>query len=366
MNSPESRVWLFVVGARPQFVKLAAVLRVASARAGLASDGLLLQTIHTGQHYDHGMSQVFFDEMEIPTPDLNLGVGSGPHGAMTAKMLKGLEREMIERRPAMVVTFGDTNSTMAAALAAAKLNIPTAHIEAGLRSFNRRMPEEINRIVADHISDFLFCPSEASAAQLRNEGVERGIHVVGDVMYDAFLHYQNRAIPPGVEGPFVLATLHRPDTVENPDQLASVIEGISACPLPVVLPAHPRTRRQLIEFNIMNSGKVSVVDPLSYFEMLGHLAACRFVITDSGGLQKEAFYAGKRCITARTETEWTELVEAGANRIVNHDRDALVEAFEWAMQPFDVTARPYGDGHACERIVDILSGSTAAPPVTAG
>lgn len=366
MNPDENPLWLFVVGARPQFVKLAAVMRAARAHARAFPGGLLLQTIHTGQHYDHGLSQVFFDEMEIPAPDLNLGVGSGHHGAMTAKMLKGLEREMLERHPALVVTFGDTNSTMAAALTAAKLNIPTAHIEAGLRSFNRRMPEEINRVVTDHISNLLFCPSEASAEQLRKEGIERGVHVVGDVMYDTFLHYRSRAIAPKIEGEFVLATLHRPDTVENAESLASVIQGISSCPLPVVLPAHPRTRRQLIEFDIEKTGKIRIVDPLSYFEMLGHLDACQFVITDSGGLQKEAFYAGKRCITTRSETEWTELVDIDANRIVNHDRDALIDAFDWALRPFDITAHPYGDGHACERIVDLLAAAAPARPIAAG
>jgi len=366
MNPTENPVWLFVVGARPQFVKLAAVIRAAQAWTASTPGGPLLQTIHTGQHYDHGLSQVFFDEMEIPTPDLNLGVGSGQHGAMTAKMLKGLEREMLERHPAIVITFGDTNSTMAAALAAAKLNIPTAHVEAGLRSFNRTMPEEINRVVTDHVSDLLFCPSEASADHLLKEGLERGVHVVGDVMYDAFLHYRNRAISPKVEGPFALATLHRPETVENPEHLAAVIDGLAACPLPVVLPAHPRTRRQLIEFDIEKSGRIQIVDPLSYFEMLGHLDACGFVITDSGGLQKEAFYAGKRCITARSETEWTELVDVGANRIVNHDRDALINAFDWAMRPFDIEARPYGDGHACKKIVDVLAAATPAPPSAVG
>lgn len=358
MTRSDAPVWLFVVGARPQFVKLAAVLRAAEARnRSLPSSAVRpsLQTIHTGQHYDHGMSQVFFDEMEIPTPDLNLGVGSGHHGAMTAKMLKGLEREMLERRPAIVVTFGDTNSTMAAALTAAKLRIPTAHVEAGLRSFNRAMPEEINRVVTDHVSDLLFCPSKTSARQLRREGIEDGVHVVGDVMYDAFLHYRDRAIEPKIDGPFALATLHRAETVEHPEHLAAVIDGLSACPLPVVLPAHPRTRRQLIEFDIEKAGKIRIVDPLSYFEMLGHLERCSFVFTDSGGLQKEAFYAGKRCITARTETEWTELVDAGANRLVNHDAGSIREAFEWARRPFDIGEQPYGDGRACEMIVDVLA-----------
>lgn len=358
MNPPDSPIWLFVVGARPQFVKLAAVLRaaqqLADGRRAASLPSPRFVTIHTGQHYDQGMSQVFFDEMEIPTPDLNLGVGSGPHGAMTAKMLKGLEREMLDRRPALVVTFGDTNSTMAAALAAVKLHIPTAHIEAGLRSFNRAMPEEINRIVTDHVSDFLFCPSDASRRLLENEGLVRGVHVVGDVMYDAFLFYRRRAIPPAISGPFVLATIHRQETVDDPDRLRGVISALGRCPLPVILPAHPRTRRQLVEFDIQPLGSLRLVEPLSYFEMLGHLDRCAYVVTDSGGLQKEAFYAGKRCITVRDESEWVELEEIGANRVTGTRPEAIEAAMEWARLPLDLSPQPYGDGHASEKIITRL------------
>jgi UDP-GlcNAc3NAcA epimerase len=368
MNAAQPPLWLFVVGARPQFVKLAAVLRAAGALAArLEAAGQTpprLQTLHTGQHYDHGMSQVFFDEMEIPTPDLNLGVGSGPHGAMTGKMLRGLEREFIERRPAVVVTFGDTNSTMAAALAAAKLRIPTAHVEAGLRSFNRAMPEEINRVVTDHVSDWLFCPSAAARDQLAREGLTRGVHVVGDVMFDALLHYRRRAAPPPFERPFALATLHRQETVDDPEILAPVMAALAASPIPVVLPAHPRTRKRLIEFDIPLADSVRLVEPLSYFEMLGCLDACDFVLTDSGGLQKEAFYCGKRCLTLRSETEWTELVDIGANRVVGADEAAIRDAFAWARQPLDAPASPYGDGHAAELIVDILHREQPPPATT--
>lgn len=353
MTDSAPAAWLFVVGARPQFVKLAAVLRAARGmRAGRALPPI--QTIHTGQHYDHGMSQVFFDEMEIPEPDLNLGIGSGLHGAMTGRMLEALEREFIGRKPSLVVTFGDTNSTLAAALAAAKLRVPTAHIEAGLRSFNRAMAEEINRVVTDHVSDLLFCPSEASRRLLEQEGLTRGVHVVGDVMFDTFLHYRARAVDPAVSRPFALATLHRPETVDHPEKLAGVLAAFGRCPVPVRLPLHPRTRRQMAEAGLAAPANVVIVEPLSYFEMLGHLARCEFVITDSGGLQKEAFYAGKRCITARDETEWTELRDLGVNRVTGTDPDALAAAFDWARAPLDVAAQPYGDGHACERILEVL------------
>lgn len=345
--------WLFVVGARPQFIKLAAVLRAAERlRPGSALPPI--QTLHTGQHYDHGMSQIFFDEMELPVPNLNLGIGSGLHGAMTGRMLEALEREFVGRGPSMVITFGDTNSTLAAALAAAKLHIPTAHIEAGLRSFNRAMAEEINRVVADHVSDLLFCPSEASRHLLEKEGLTRGVHVVGDVMFDTFLHYRARAIEPKIQGPFALATLHRPETVDHPEKLAGVLASFGRCPVPVRLPMHPRTRGRMDAAGLEPPANVQVIEPLSYFEMLGHLDRCAFVITDSGGLQKEAFYAGKRCITARDETEWTELVDIGANRVVGTDPDAIAAAFDWAAKTLDASAQPYGDGKACERILRVL------------
>jgi UDP-GlcNAc3NAcA epimerase len=302
--------------------------------------------------------------MEIPMPDLNFGVGSGPHGAMTGEMLRGLERECLDRRPSVVVTFGDTNSTMAAALAAAKLRVPTAHIEAGLRSFNRAMPEEINRVVADHVSDWLFCPSAASRDQLAREGLTRGVHIVGDVMFDALLHYRRRAVAPSFDRPFALATLHRQETVDAPDRLRPVMAALAASPIPVVLPAHPRTRRRLLEFDIPVADSIRLVDPLSYFEMLGCLDACDFVLTDSGGLQKEAFYCGKRCVTLRNETEWTELVDIGANHVVGTDEAAIRAAFDWARQPLDAPASPYGDGHAAELIVDILHREQLPPAIT--
>lgn len=348
---------MVVVGARPQFIKAAALFRAIYATTESSKrKSLNACLIHTGQHYDHGMSQVFFEEMELPEPAANLGVGSGLHGTMTARMLEGLEREMLARRPAVVVTFGDTNSTLAGALAAAKLRIPTAHVEAGLRSFNRAMPEEINRIVADHISDFLFCPSEPARAQLQSEGITKGVHVVGDVMYDAALFYRAKAVKPNRQGSFALATLHREENVENSERLASILRALARAPLPVVLPAHPRTRRKITELGLADLGAIEIIEPLSYFSMLGHLDACSFVVTDSGGLQKEAFYFGKRCITVRDETEWTELVEIGANRLAGANQESISREFDWARSPLTNLPELYGSGNAAERIVEILCG----------
>lgn len=344
-----------IVGARPQFVKAAVVSRaIAKYNRTRPVQSIVEQIVHTGQHYDYGMSQAFFDDMGIPSPVINLGVGSGSHGVMTGAILAGLEQEMLARRPHAVLVYGDTNSTLAGALAATKLHVPVAHVEAGLRSFNRQMPEEINRIVTDHVSTSLFCPCERAKAQLAREGITQGVHVVGDVMYDAVCYYRPKAIPPAYEHPYALASLHRAENTDNAQRLRRILAALSAAPVPMILPLHPRTRHTLERERIVVTGQIHLLAPLSYLAMLGHLERCAFVVTDSGGLQKEAFFFGKKCITLRDETEWLELVECGANRVVGAEEAAILAAFAWAMQPLSQVPELYGQGDAGERIVQIL------------
>ena len=350
-----------VVGARPQFVKAAVVSRaIAEHNRAAGATVLAEEIVHTGQHYDRLMSQVFFEEMDIPAPAVNLDVGSGRHGEMTGAMLAGLEREILARRPDWVVVHGDTNSTLAGALAAAKLHVPVAHVEAGLRSFNRRMPEEINRVVTDHVAHCLFCPSEHAKELLAREGVTDGVHVVGDVMFDAVRHYRPRAVPPDHPRPFALASLHRAENTDDRERLTDILGAMARSPVPVVLPLHPRTRGAIEREGIELGGRVAACEPLPYFAMLGHLEACAFVITDSGGLQKEAYFFGKKCLTVRDETEWTELVDVGANRVVGADPAAIAAAFDWALEPLAATRTLYGDGHAGARIADILAVPTSS------
>lgn len=344
-----------IVGARPQFIKAAVVSRaIADWNASHRESTLAEEIVHTGQHYDALLSDCFFEEMSIPQPVCNLGVGSGGHGEMTGQMLAQLEKEMLARRPDVVLVYGDTNSTLAGTLAAAKLHIPVAHVEAGLRSFNRRMPEEINRILTDHAASLLLCPSKNSAEQLYKEGISCGVHVVGDVMYDALRFYMDQATLPQIESPFVLASVHRAENTDDPDRLKAIIEAMQACPVPVILPLHPRTRKALQQASIEPREPLRLIDPLPYLAMLGHLKECQFVMTDSGGLQKEAYFAGKRCLTLRDETEWTELVACGANRLVGADPANIVAAYPWAQMPLGETGQPYGDGQAGGRIVSLL------------
>jgi UDP-GlcNAc3NAcA epimerase len=344
-----------VVGARPQFVKAAVVSRAIAECNKLApAQSIIEQIVHTGQHYDYMMSQAFFDEMALPRPVINLGVGSGLHGAMLGAMVTSLEQEILTRRPDWVLVYGDTNSTLAGALAAAKLHVPVAHVEAGLRSFNRRMPEEINRVLTDHVSDHLFCPSEGAKAQLAREGITQGVHVVGDVMYDAVCFYRQKAIAPTYEGPYVIASLHRAENTDDPQRLQGILRAMGQAPLPVMLPLHPRTRLIFEREHLTVYGQTHILEPQSYFAMLGHLERCAFVITDSGGLQKEAFFFGKKCITVRDETEWTELVACGANRVVGTEEAAICAVFPWALQPLSQVPELYGQGNAGERIVQLL------------
>jgi UDP-GlcNAc3NAcA epimerase len=356
-----------VVGARPQFVKAATLSRaIARHNAARPAATVIEKIVHTGQHYDANMSDVFFQELEIPAPAFHLGIGSGSHGAQTGRMLEAIEAVIAEERPDAVLVYGDTNSTLAAALAASKLHVAVAHVEAGLRSFNRRMPEEVNRVVADHLSAWLFCPTRVAVENLRKEGVVAGVQNVGDVMYDGMLHYRARADEgalgkAGVErGRYVLATVHRAENTDDPARLRGVLEalGIAAAAFGrVVLALHPRTRARLIGEAIDVPPGVHVIDPAPYLEMIALLANARAVMTDSGGVQKEAFFLEVPCITLRDETEWIETTDCDANRLAGADRERARQAIdalgEGRWKP-DFSARPYGSGHAAEAIVASL------------
>lgn len=353
---------LTIVGARPQFIKAAAVSRAIAARHDVTET-----IVHTGQHYDANMSDVFFDELVIPRPGRHLGIGGGGHGAMTGRQLELLEGVLLETMPDWVLVYGDTNSTLAGALAAAKLHIPVAHVEAGLRSFNRRMPEEINRVVTDHVSTLLFAPTATARSHLLAEGIKPdAIRLVGDVMYDAALFYRDRArMPEGFSelglapGGFVLATIHRAENTDDPDRLAAIFRGLAGSGQDVVLPLHPRTRQALASLNIAIPDRIRVIPPVGYLEMVWLELNCGSIATDSGGVQKEAYFHGKPCVTMRDETEWVELVEAGWNTLVGADADAISAALSDPRCP-PGRAELYGDGTAAEQVLDhlVASGSS--------
>ncbi len=359
---------LTVVGARPQFIKAATVSRAIARHNGQSPAARIDETIvHTGQHYDANMSQVFFDELEIPQAAVHLGIGSASHGAQTGLMLAALEDVVARESPACVLVYGDTNSTLAGALAAAKLQVPVAHVEAGLRSFNRRMPEEINRVLCDHIAAALYCPTQAAVANLGREGVTAGVELVGDVMYDGMLHYRAKASAGILDtlgvAPrrYLLATIHRAENTDDPERLRAIASALARAGErfgTVVLPLHPRTRNVLTHAAIALPASVRVVDPAPYFEMIALMASARAILTDSGGVQKEAFFLAVPCLTLRGETEWVETVECGANKLVGADPDAVLAALaeleSGAWKP-DFSSRPYGSGHAAEAIVRSLA-----------
>ncbi len=349
-----------VVGARPQFIKAAAISRaIRKDPTGKIQEVL----VHTGQHHDENMSGVFFQELEIPEPRYNLAISGGLHGAMTGRMLVGIEKVLVEEKPDWLLVYGDTNSTLAGALAAAKLHIPVAHVEAGLRSFNMRMPEEINRVVADRVSTLLFCPTKTAVTNLLNEGVTLGVHNVGDVMYDVSLYSADRARQTskvlnrlGLKpGQFALATCHRAENTDDPRRLNSILEALNTISgdLPVVLPLHPRTRKQIeaLGLNPLVS-KLRVIEPLAFLDMVALEQDAKVILTDSGGVQKEAFFYGIPCVTMRDETEWIETVELGWNQLTGADTEAIVCAVRSAKQGRQ--ASPYGCGRAGESILDIL------------
>lgn len=342
-----------ILGARPQFIKA-----WATSRALLAA-GFDEIVVHTGQHYDENLSGRFFTELDLPKPHHHLGVGSGPHGRQTGRMLEAIETVLLAENPDWVLVYGDTNSTLAGALAAAKLHIPVAHVEAGLRSRNRAMPEEINRVATDHISELLLCPSPDAVAQLSSEGITRGVHEVGDVMHDALLHFAARARAESTvlerlgfpSGGYHAATLHRAELTDDPPRLRALLSVLGDLDQPVVLPLHPRTRARLGDESA-SFGRLRLIEPLGYLDMLALVSSADRVLTDSGGLQKEAYWLRRPCVTLRAETEWTETVASGWNHLA-HDDPARIRSALRASAP-DTHPALYGRGDAAPRIAALL------------
>ena len=358
---------LTVIGARPQFVKAAVLSRVMAQRSGISE-----VIVHTGQHYDANMSDIFFTEMNIPRPNYNLAVGGNSHGAMTGRMLEQVENVIIKEMPDAVLVYGDTNSTIAGALAAAKLHVPVAHVEAGLRSFNMKMPEEINRILTDRISHWLFCPTTVAVNNLVREGfIPEAVYPilanVGDVMYDAALYYKEIAQPNSAvsetisrfDSGFFLSTIHRVENTDDPERLKAIFESLQEISeaLPIVVPLHPRTRKMLdsIGLYMISDDRLIILDPVSYFDMITLLSRCRGVFTDSGGVQKEAYFFQKPCITLREETEWVELVDYGFNTLVGANRERILAAVDNLRNTSpDYSMALYGHGDAGDKIVNLL------------
>lgn len=345
-----------IVGARPQFVKLAVVSR---ALREYHEEHI----IHTGQHYDYNMSARFFQELTIPAPDYHLECGSGTHGSQTACMLKAIEEVLLKERFDQVLVYGDTNSTLAGALAAAKLHIPVAHVEAGLRSFNRTMPEEINRVVTDHLSERLFCPTETSLNHLRTEGISRGVELVGDVMYDLLLQVRP-ALPTRAQELFprvgvtphsyILVTIHRSANTDDRQALHNIVQALNAIDMPVIFPVHPRTRAALQRYDLSCRAHVRLIEPVGYYDMLVLEHYAYRILTDSGGVQKEAFFLEVPCVTLRRETEWMETVEAGWNTLVDTDCQDILRAIDKPTPP-PLLKNPFGEGDASKRIARSLS-----------
>lgn len=343
-----------IVGARPQFIKAAPV----SAALRQSFTEIL---VHTGQHYDHGMSAVFFQELGIPEPEYNLGIGSGSHGQQTGQMLAAIEDVLLREKPDWVLVYGDTNSTLAGALAAAKLHIPIAHVEAGLRSYNRAMPEEINRVLTDHCSNLLFCPTQTAVDNLASEGIHEGVHLVGDVMVDALYYFLPKAGQSPVlnqysltPGDYVLATIHRASNTDTAEALAQVLDCLAQSQWPVVWPIHPRTAAALHRFTLTPPPNVRLIPPVGYLEMLALEKQARFILTDSGGVQKEAYIFAVPCITLREDTEWVETVAQGWNTLTGADATKVREAL--ARPRPDTTPPPvFGDGAAAAKIAHYLS-----------
>ena len=361
-----------IVGARPQFIKAAPVSR-AIQKHNLEGHGTQIKEVivHTGQHYDDKMSAIFFRDLDLPDPHVNLDIGSGPHGWQTAQILMRVEEVLIAQKPDLVMVYGDTNSTLAGALAAVKLHIPVAHIEAGLRSFNREMPEEHNRVVSDHLSDLLFCPTQTAVKNLEHEGISKGVHCVGDVMYDSVLFNIHLAekrshilkqynLKPKS---YALATVHRAENTDGPERLKAILnalEEITSNGLPVILPLHPRTRNKISDFNLSHNS-LQLIDPVSYLDMLVLEKQAKVILTDSGGVQKEAYWFEVPCITLRNETEWLETVESGWNIIVGSESMSITKAVEQA-QSGSIHQNAYGDGLTAEEIVKIASSVNLSDP----
>lgn len=347
---------LSVIGARPQFIKCAPLSRSIRRE----HEEIL---VHTGQHYDAEMSDIFFEELNIPLPDYNLGIGSSSHGEQTGEMLIAIEKVLHKEKPDIVLVYGDTNSTLAGALAASKLHIKVAHVEAGLRSFDRNMPEEINRVITDHISSLLFCPTDSAVINLRKEGILSGVHQVGDVMLDALKYNLKIAEERStilddlnlISKGYLVVTVHRPSNTDSLENLSSIVKALCNSDLPVVFPVHPRTKKCLKQYELWEKldGNIKVVPPLGYLEMLQLTANARKVLTDSGGIQKEAYMLKVPCITMRKNTEWIETIEDGWNVLVGADYESIMDSighFEGTKSIGNV----FGNGDAAERICDAL------------
>ena len=351
---------LTVVGARPQFIKAAPVSKA------LGESGHQEFLVHTGQHYDYGMSQIFFEELGIPEPNVNLGVGSGSHGRQTGQMLIGLEEIVQAEKPDWVLVYGDTNSTLAGALVACKLQIPIVHVEAGLRSFNRAMPEEHNRVLTDHCSELLFCPTQTAVDNLAQEGITAGVHLVGDRMYDAVLQFSEIARQRSTilhqlnvePKKYLLATVHRPYNTDVPDNILSILTAFQEIGETIIFPVHPRTRKQIAQLDgILDLPRlkhyVKMIEPVGYLDMLMLEQHARMILTDSGGIQKEAHFFGVPCVTLRPETEWVETVAAGWNVIVGAEREEIVKQAR-ALRPKGTPPLIFGNGRAAHQIVSHL------------
>lgn len=346
---------LTVIGARPQFIKAATV----SNKIRLNGNTEIL--VHTGQHYDNNMSDIFFEELRIPKPDYNLNIGSSNHGHQTGNMLIALEDIYLKEKPDIVLVYGDTNSTLAGSLCASKLLIPVAHVEAGLRSFNKAMPEEQNRILTDHISDLLFTPTLTAVNNLQNENVTKGVHNVGDVMYDAINLFKERAkeVSTIIEkfnlapNSYVLSTIHRAENTNSIERLASILSALSSCGKKIVLPLHPRTKKFIEEYNLHIGDNIKIIDPVGYLDMISLQENSQKIVTDSGGVQKEAYFLKKPCITMRDETEWVETVENGWNVIVGSDSNKIMNALE-NFNPTGTPASAFGNGDSSSIITQII------------
>jgi UDP-N-acetylglucosamine 2-epimerase len=353
-----------VVGARPQFIKAAPVSRA------LRQGSHAVTLIHTGQHYDYAMSQVFFDELDVSPPHVNLSVGSGSHARQTAEMLWRIEEVLEAERPDVVVVFGDTNSTLAGALATCKLRLPLAHVEAGLRSFNRAMPEEHNRVLTDHCADMLFCPTGTAVFNLAREGVTQGVHLVGDTMLDAVRHFlpvarrrstvlRDLGLSPDR---YALLTIHRAYNTDDAGALEAILSAVSELEETIVFPVHPRTRKQLEQFNLWPMpahSRLKLIDPVGYTDMLILEQHARLIVTDSGGMQKEAYFLGVPCVTVRPETEWVETLEGGWNVVAGTTREGVLRAVTSANRPDGPAPPLFGTGDAAQRIVRILESAVA-------
>ena len=347
-----------IVGARPQFVKCAPLSRELRKKHTEV-------LVHTGQHYDPEMSDVFFSELGIPEPDYHLGVGSGPHGKQTGEILFRVEEVLLGEEPDIVVVYGDTNSTLGGALAAAKLHIPVAHVEAGLRSFDRTMPEEINRVVTDHLSDLLFCPTTTAVENLACEGITRGVHLAGDVMVDALVYNRQLAMEQSTildrleltPGSYLVMTVHRPSNTDQKEHLEAILRAVDRSGKTVVFPVHPRTRNALSGFDLleMMPGQVICTEPLGYLDMLRLMADAEKVLTDSGGVQKESYILGVPCITLRENTEWVETVEDGWNVLTGADEEKILAAIR-NFSPSGPQREAFGPPGASERIATVIAG----------